>query len=193
MSFTTLPKTAAWQHRDARQGFEVVFAEADGTGYRLDGHTAGVESGQAWVVHYEMSLDELWVTRTARISGWSHMGVRGVTLNADQSGHWHVNGSPAPEYDGCLDVDLESSACTNTVPIHRLQLAVGQSAEVPAVYIRAADLGVERLEQRYSRVDDDGAHQRYGYRAPDFDFEAQLLYDSAGLVLEYPGIASRAL
>jgi uncharacterized protein len=43
------------------------------------------------------------------------------------------------------------------------------------------------------RVEDDGAHQRYDYSAPDFGFTSQLIYDEFGLVLEYPGIASRVL
>ena len=34
--------------------------------------------------------------------------------------------------DGCIDVDLKSSCCTNTIPVHRLQLGVGQSADAPA-------------------------------------------------------------
>jgi hypothetical protein len=116
-----------------------------------------------------------------------------VFLEADGSGRWHVNGGAVSELDGCLDVDLESSACTNTIPVRRLGLAVGQSAEAPAAYVRALDLQVERLEQRYARVVDDGSHQRYDYHAPAFDFESCLVCDGAGLVLQYPGIASRAL
>ena len=33
---------------------------------------------------------------------------------------------------------------------------------------------------------------RYRYRAPSFDFECELVYDESGLVLDYPGIATRA-
>jgi hypothetical protein len=74
-----------------------------------------------------------------------------------------------------------------------MRLGVGQAAEAPAVYLRALDLAVERLEQRYARVDDDGPRLRFDYRAPVFDYEDRLTYDAAGLVLEYPGIASRVL
>ncbi len=77
--------------------------------------------------------------------------------------------------------------------MHRLRLAVGESAEPPAAYIRAADLSVERLEQRYVRVHDGARGPRYQYSAPAFAFEATLLYDAAGLIIEYPGIGSRAL
>lgn len=42
------------------------------------------------------------------------------------------------------------------------------------------------------RIADERGHQRYRYAAPAFGFTAELVYDDAGLVLEYPGIASRA-
>ena len=193
MSFRDLPGTAAWRHGDGREGFEVVSISVADAIYRLDGHTAAVEGGQTWVVRYVISLDEDWVTKGARVWGWSSTGHRELWVESDGSGRWHVNGSPAPEYDGYIDIDLESSSVTNTIPVHRLGLGEGQSAKAPAVYVRARDLGRERLEQHYLRLDDDGTHQRYDYSAPDFGFTSQLIYDEFGLVLEYPGIASRVL
>ena len=50
---------------------------------------------------------------------------------------------------------------------------------------------VERLEQEYRRIEDDGPHQRYDYHSPAFDFACDLVYDASGLVLDYPGIATR--
>src|SRR5262245_48915497 len=61
-----------------------------------------------------------------------------------------------PELAGCLDIDLESSACTNTMPIDRLDLAVSRAAVAPAGYIRAHGLAIERLEQEFCRVADEG-------------------------------------
>jgi hypothetical protein len=52
---------------------------------------------------------------------------------------------------------------------------------------------VGRLEQRYVRVADKGARQRFDYTAPAFGFSCVLVYDESGLVLDYPGIASRAV
>jgi hypothetical protein len=191
MAFSTPPGSAAWRHRDARDGFEVVFVRAAGDGHRLDGHTAAVEDGQAWAVRYRIDLDGAWRTRGARVWGRSASGGYELALDADGRGGWRVNGAAAPHLDGCLDVDLESSACTNAFPVHRLGLQVGQDADAPAAYVRAPDLGVERLEQHYLRVEDDGTHQRYDYTSPAFDFRALLVYDESGLVLDYPGIATR--
>ena len=192
MPFGALPRFAAWEHRDARSGFEVVFLRPDGDGCRLEGDTAAVEDGEAWAVHYEIVLGSGWLTRSARISGRASAGARERSLTTDGAGRWQVDGARAPELDGCLDVDLEASSLTNALPVHRLGLEVGRQAEAPAAYVRALDLAVERLEQRYLRLEDDGERQRYHYTAPRFDFECVLVYDESGLVLDYPGIAIRA-
>jgi hypothetical protein len=81
---------------------------------------------------------------------------------------------------------------TNTLPVHRLGLAVGAQAEAPAAYVRAGDLSAGRLEQSYQRMAGDGGRMQYDYGAPAFGFTARLVYDSSGLVLDYPGIARRA-
>ena len=190
--FADPPGTAAWQHRHARNGFEVVFFRTSDNGYRIEGDTAAVEHGQAWAVHYAITLDRNWVTRSALVQGRSMSGRREVLLEADGVGGWTVNGAAASEVDGCLDVDLEASSLTNAFPVHRLELQVGQEADAPAAYVRALDLRVERLEQRYVRLPDDGRYQRYHYASPAFGFAAELLYDEAGLVIDYPGIAVRA-
>jgi hypothetical protein len=192
MSFLPLPASAAWTHRGARSGFEVVRFEPVDEGYLAIGCTTAVENGHAWIVDYELHLSQTWRTRSARLTGRTVSGAPTLRLDADGQGHWWVNGAAAPHLDGCLDVDLESSAMTNTLPVHRLNLTQGQQATAPAAYVRALDLQVERLEQNYARLSDNGTGARYAYAAPAFDFTCQLHYDQAGLVLDYPGIAVRA-
>lgn len=186
-----LPPFAAWRHRDAREGFEVVFFDGHDGGVRVHGHTAAVEEGEPFAVRYAIELDERWRTRAARVSGRSLRGPRDVVLEADGDGAWRVDGRAAPRLDGCLDVDLESSAATNAFPVNRLGLEPGGAAEAPAAYVRALDLCVERLEQRYVRMDDGAGLARYAYTSPAFDFRCELVYDEVGLVLDYPGLATR--
>ena len=188
---TELPAAAAWRHLDARDGFEVVFPRREPDGYRIEGHSTAVEGGEAWGIRYSISLDGSWATRSAHVVGRSARGEREVRLEGDGHGVWRVDGSPAPQLAGCLDVDLEASAFTNAFPVHRLNLRVGEEADAPAAYVRALDLEVERLEQRYVRLPDDGDRSRYDYAAPAFDYRAVLLYDAFGLVLDYPGLAVR--
>src|SRR3712207_7118826 len=115
------------------------------------------------------SVDVGWCTRSARVTGRSTTGARTRLLEGNGEGGWRIDGEPAPHLDGCLDVDLESSAMTNALPVHRLALPTGATAQAPAVYVRALDLSVERLEQQYTRAGDQDGHQRYEYTAPAFD------------------------
>jgi len=193
MSLVDLPASAAWRHSGFHDGYEAVFLQDDDTGYRLDGHTVATEDDRPWVVRYAITLDQRWITTEVRVWGWSPLGSRTVQLATDPAGHWTVDGAVVPELEGCIDVDLESSCCTNTIPVHRLQLGVGQSADAPAAYIRAFDLSVQRLEQRYARLDDEDTRLHFDYHAPAFDFNAVLVYDESGLIIEYPGIGSRVL
>jgi uncharacterized protein len=189
--FQPFPATACWQHREARAGFEVAYFRDQAPGWRIDGTTTAIEDGQTWVVSYRIEADAAWVTRRALVTATTVTGAHTTELRADGTGRWVVNGQPAPQLDGCLDVDLESSAMTNTLPVHRLDLAPGARADAPAAYVRAATLSVDRLDQVYRRhPGDDGLG--YDYAAPVFGFTARLVYDPAGLIISYPGIAARA-
>lgn len=158
----------------------------------IRGCTTAVEDGTPWAVEYAIEVDRAGATRRARISGRSAAGSSSTVLEADGAGHWLVDGENMSQLDGCLDVDLESSAMTNALPVRRLGLAVAARATAPAAYVRAVGLAVDRLEQTYLRAPGEGALQRYDYTAPAFDFECRLIYDQSGLVLQYPGIAVRA-
>lgn len=186
-----LPTTAAWRHLDVRGGFEVLFLRYEDDHYYLNGHVTAVEHGEAWAIRYRLTLDSSWTTRSAHVIGRSARGEHEVKLEANGAGTWRVDGNSMAELSGCIDVDLEASACTNTLPVNRLRLEVGQVSDVPAVYVRTPDLRVERLEQTYERLANTGRKSRYDYIAPFFDFRAVLVYDQHGLVLDYPGIAAR--
>jgi hypothetical protein len=193
MMFAALPASAAWRHHTARDGFETVFVRSDWSGFHFDGYTSAVEDGVVWAVRYRIEVDEDWCTRAAYVRARAAGGERDLRVESDGAGHWRVNGEFAEELDGCLDVDLEASACTNAFPIHRLDLGVGDRADAPAVYVRAVDVAVERLEQRYTRLDDADGRRHYHYVAHRFDYDDTLVYDAAGLTVDYPALATRVL
>jgi hypothetical protein len=192
VSFRPPPTSACWQHRAARSGFEVAYFKAIPHGLRIEGTTAAIEDAEAWVVTYLVQLNAAWATRSARITARTAAGLCETFLESDGAGHWLVDGTTAPHLDGCMDVDLESSAMTNALPVHRMNLRIGETADAPAAYVRALGLTAERLEQVYLRIADQDARQRYEYTAPAFGFTSHLRYDDSGLVVDYPGIAIRA-
>ena len=161
VSFAPLPPEAAWQHRGARSGFEVVFFCGRTGGCLIRGCMTAVEDGMPWAVEYAIRLDSAGATRSARVSGRSSAGSCSIVLEGNGKGRWLFDGERAPLLDGCLDVDLESSAMTNALPARRLGLAV------------------DRLEQTYLRTPGAAAHQCYDYTAPAVGFECRPTYDQS--------------
>ena len=120
MSFAPMPATAAWRHRGARSGFEVVYFSARGDGCRIEGWTTAIEDGATWAVEYAIEVDAAWATRSARIRGRSAGGLCSALLEADGAATGWSTVKPRRHLDGCLDVDLEASAMTNALPMRRL-------------------------------------------------------------------------
>ena len=92
MSFAPLPATAAWHHRGARSGFEVVYFQARGGWWLIEGWTTAIEDGATWAVEYAIEVDAAWATRSARLRGRSAAGFSSALLEADGAGHWLVGG-----------------------------------------------------------------------------------------------------
>jgi hypothetical protein len=114
----------------------------------------------------------------------------GAATGADVAG-----GSPRPvpaaieipAVAGCLDVDLAFTPATNILPLRRLDLAVGESREMTAAWVRFPELSVEPLAQRYTRLDE----RRVRYESRDGSFTAELEVDELGLVVSYPPLWER--
>jgi hypothetical protein len=155
----------------------------------LRGRTSAREGDTTWYVGYDITVDPDWTTTSVRALNSTTTGDGEVVLARDAGG-WTVDGTPRPDLDGCQDVDFESSAVTNMLPVHRLPFAVGTTYDVPAAFVQAADLAVVRLEQRYTLVS--ATDQLvFHYESATFDFACELTFDVAGLVVDYPGIAVR--
>jgi uncharacterized protein len=184
---------ATWIHRDARQGFESASLRAHGDGHRLIGHTNAVEDGVAWAVGYQIDVDSRWRTIRADLSEVVAGHESRRVIESDRSGHWTVDGVNAPQADGCIDIDLESSALTNTIFLHRMQPATGDVYDAPAAFVRCAPLRLERVDQTYRRTTDEARTSEisFEYTSPAFDTHIELRFDHDGLVIDYPGLAAR--
>lgn len=166
----------------------MLFSADDEAGRTLTGHTDALEAGVAWSVGYSIEADAFWRTTHVHATCRTALGHRTTSLERRDGDRWYVDGEHRAHLDGCVDVDFESSSVTNTLPVHRLELPGGLPVSAPAAFVRAEDLRVERLEQTYTRLDDDG---RFAYESSTFDFACELTYDRSGLLLDYPGIAIR--
>jgi hypothetical protein len=183
-----LPPVGAWRLLGAYEGCEVVRFGRNGSGTVLAGTTVGVEEGTPWSIHYVIGVADNWHVRHATVT--DHAGNE-LDIQADGLGSWTVNGVLHPELDGCLDLDLEASVVTNTLPVHRLALPVGHEGESKAVYVRTFGLAVERLDQTYRRLPDAGGMLAFDYQSPRFGYRDTLHFGPDGLAVDYPGIGAR--
>jgi len=187
--FTDLPAEGAWRLLGAHEGHELVRFSTDDGGVVLQGASVGVEDGVPWHIRYRIEVSaELWRVRRAELT--DHAGTR-LDIRIEEPGSWVVNGKHRADLDGCLDLDLEASVVTNTLPVHRLALSVGQQGESAAGYVRTGGLRLERLDQTYRRLPDRDGRLVFDYASPRFDYRDTLLFGADGLAVDYPGIGVR--
>jgi hypothetical protein len=137
---------------------------------------------------FTIDCDETWATRRVELVT---LGGRALTLHGDGKGRWRDGrGQRLPRFDGCIDVDLEGSPFTNTLPIRRLDLTPRSGrVECAMVYVPLATTRPVVDRQVYRCI---AAGSLYGYEAADGSFAAEISVDRDGLVVDYPPLFHRA-
>jgi uncharacterized protein len=149
----------------------------------LKGTVIGVLKGQRpMLASYEISCDENWLTHRVQVERTLGSDVKSLALSVDRRGVWRSSGQELHDIHGCDDVDLALTPATNTLPIRRLNLQVGNSQSVVAAWVKFPDLTVQPLSQRYTRL----AKNSYRYES-NTGFSAEIVVDDLGLVTAYPG------
>ena len=166
-------------------------------GDAADGVVIGLDDGgRPFRLRYHVGCDECWRVREVCVTLLDGRAP-GVDLRADGDGCWTTDaGTPVPALDGCIDLDLSATPFTNTLPIRRLGLRPGESAEIAAAYVVAPELTLEAVRQRYTclAAGPDGGRYRYESLPDDplrQPFVAELTVDADGLVIDYPGLFRR--
>lgn len=144
------------------------------------------ETGAA-EARYELACDEQWHTRRAHISLLDGGGERSLAITAT-NGNWFQNGRENKAVQGAVDIDLGWSPSTNTLPVRRLRLGVGQSSRpFVAAWVQFPELTLQPLSQEYLRASD----REYRYSSRNGAFIAGLTVDETGLVVNYEGFWRR--
>jgi hypothetical protein len=160
----------------------------DGAGIR--GSLLVALEGPTRFVTYEIRRDPRWHTRRATVQMEDWSGRRRLVLRVDARGRWFAGRRELDWARGLIDVDLGVTPSTNTLPIRRLRLAVGDSAELTAVWVRFPSLEVRPLAQRYTRLDS----SIYRYQSlvdGKVRFSARISVDRGGAVRRYAGLFQR--
>jgi uncharacterized protein len=155
-----------------------------------DGIVIGVDLDQPFRMQYTVRCDSSFTVRSVEIACMPSM-LRRLELHHDGEGGWtDSSGSPLLGLRNCQYVDISVSPFTNTLPIRRLGMKPGDSAEISVVYITSAlELSVER--QRYTCLEAGGGVTRFQYESLVSGFSADVTVDREGLVLRYDDIFER--
>ena len=186
----TLQRAVLWQNLQT-PGTEYCRLWQRPDGWALEGTVILALGDRPFQVGYDIFCDPAWATRRVEVVLVEGADERRLQLVVDDAQHWWQDGREIPAFRGCWDVDLGVTPATNSLPIRRLALAVGQNRDVTAAWVRFPDLSVQPLPQRYTRL----AEDRYRYESNNGGFTADLVVDELGLVQHYANgweqIASR--
>lgn len=145
-------------------------------------------NGDPAEARYEIACDRSFRTKHASISIVDSSGERSLKIET-QKGRWYENGRENQRVNGAIDIDLGWSPSTNTLPIKRLNLEIGQSSgEFTAAWVHFPELTLQPLPQEYLRV----AERQYRYCSRGGTFTANLTVDDNDLVVDYEGFWLRA-
>ena len=170
--------TAEWSGWDGA-GHELLTLGWESGGWTADGVVSGAD------VHYVVRVDEQWRVRQFLL--FRDQEEPDLWLGVNPAGQWgEVNGAYRPELDGCIDLDLACTPFTNSLPIKRLLLEVGETAEILVARVDHETLGVVPERQRYSRLTD----RRWRYW-DESEFTVEFEVDARDLVVDYPDLFRR--
>src|SRR5919108_1467029 len=180
---------------------ESAAVDLGGDGMSTTGTQLGAEP-DPFRVDYRLDAPG-FVTRelelTAPAEGWG----RHLLLRHDGSGAWDaeveddgdVSGGPwdgsLPQLSHALDIDIQNSPLTNTMPILRHGFQREGSGDFLMAFVTTPSLRVEASPQRYEHVRTTESGSVVRYISRDGDFTAELELDADGLLAFYPRLARR--
>jgi uncharacterized protein len=177
-------RSVLWQRSDA-PGYEWCRLVVDETSCEIAGTVVVAWDGAPWRIDYDITLDGHGRTRRLTIGadGFEAGGGGAVrvdlVLEADGNGRWSRDDKVVINDPEAIDCDLGFSPSTNTLPIRRLRLEIGERREIGVAWILFPSFEVVLGRQSYERL----AEQTWRYRSGSFD--AELKVDQDGLVDAY--------
>ncbi len=172
-----------WKRLDT-PGHDACRLDGDDAGWKLHGTAVFRHDGVPARLTYQVVCDLAWRTLHGLVEGWLGAQPVAYSIARMDAGGWTLNGLVISGMEDCVDLDLGFTPATNLLPLRRLDLADGQTAEAPAAWLNVAAGTLAVLPQRYERR----SKAAYWYEAPSIQYAALLEVAPTGFVLRYPGL-----
>jgi hypothetical protein len=174
-------QSVVWQRLDI-PGHEFARLFFDNSGWQFKGAALFVYEKLPCCLDYELKCNSEWEILSGRVSGWVGEQAIEIAIFVEQDRRWCLNGQECARAAGCIDLDLNFSPLTNTLPIRRINLSIGEKVEVRAAWLKFPSFEIESLEQSYYRID----ATTYRYKSSGGQFVADLKVNETGFVTSYP-------
>lgn len=175
-----------WRRLDL-PGHDAAMLRRVGRGWEIRGMAVFHDVREPTALRYRVGCDPEWRTAEATVAGWCGARFVALRLRRDRAGRWTLNGVPCAPVTGCIDLDLSFTPATNLLPLRRLDLAVGQAAEVRSAWLEWPAGVLTPLPQRYARR----SATEYEYQADlpgAAGFAGVLRVEPGGWILDYAGL-----
>lgn len=145
---------------------------------------AAVIAGNYGKLLYLIKTNPNWETVYFEIN--AHIGDKETrfSFHGDGKGNWRN-----VDLNGCIDIDISLTPFTNSLPINRLHLKIGERRIVDVLYVDVLERQIKKVQQAYTRI----STFKYQYENVPNDFEAVITVDRSGFVMDYPGLFVRTL
>jgi hypothetical protein len=153
----------------------------------VNGHITGQGLGKFLYVNYLLDINKQWEIQSVKINLQSDTSFS-LSIYKNQHNQWvNEKGEILSKLNNCIDIDITLTPFTNTLPINRLKLGVGESKEIQVVYFDLPTSNFTSSKQRYTNL----GNGIYKYESLPSGFTANLQVDNDGVVIDYPGIWHR--
>lgn len=147
----------------------------------------GYYEEKIYKVEYRIKTNANWETIFFEIISRINNQTQTISGESDGKGNWSKNGLSLEQFNGCIDIDISLTPFTNTLPIRRLQLQPHETREIQVLYCNLLNGQTMPVRQQYTCV----SATEFHYENIPNDFEANIVVDGSGFVVDYPALFVR--
>jgi hypothetical protein len=157
------------------------------SGIEISSTIIGHYEEKIYKIEYQIKTNSYWETVFFKIISLHSNQKLTISFDSDGKGNWTNAGKPLEPFNGCTDIDIRLTPFTNTLPIRRLRLQPGKTREIQVLYFDLLEEQIMPVRQQYTCI----SATEYHYQNIPNDFEANILVDESGFVVDYPSLFVR--